>query len=126
MAPDVTCFTFQVGEKAFYLSLESVKEVVEIAHLAPLPTAPSYIAGVTAIHGTVLPVIDLSKIYPIGMPRYTHMKVIVVDTENDPIGLLSETLLRPVPPGTHIPSDDIIEVKDFFETFRVNHVRKPL
>lgn len=122
-----TYCVFKVGEKDFLLPVEWVREVIDVSPLFPVPLAPEYIYGVVPLRGRIVPAIDLSKIYPTGKPVYNDARLVVVDVEvglmreaiNENIGFISETLPYFVTFGSDIPADDIINVKSFFQAFRV-------
>ncbi len=52
---------FRLGAARFAAPLQAIESVLGDAPLAPVPGAPSYIAGVRRLHGRVLPVIDLRR-----------------------------------------------------------------
>lgn len=125
-----TYCVFKVGEKEFLLPIHLVKEVVDASPLFPVPLTPEYVYGVIPLRGRIIPVIDLSKIYPTGKFDYNDAKLIIADVElelmreaiNEHIGFLSETLPYFVSFSSDISSDDIIDVKSFFETFRLKEL----
>ncbi len=122
-----TYCVFKVGERDFLLRVEQVREVIDVSPLFPVPMAPEYIYGVVPLRGRIIPAIDLSKIYPTGEAVYNDAKLVVVDVEvelmreviNENIGFISEGLPYFVTFGSDIPADDTIDIKSFFETFRV-------
>lgn len=120
-------WVFRVGEKDFLLPIELVKEVVDISAVFPVPLAPEYIYGVIPLRGKIIPTIDLSKIFQTGNPNYENARLIVVDAEiemareiiNEGIGFLSENLPYLLKCSTDITSDDFIQIKNFFQEFRI-------
>jgi purine-binding chemotaxis protein CheW len=127
---EITYCVFKVGEKDFLLPIMWVKEIVDLSPLFPVPAAPEYIYGVVPLRGRIVPAIDLSKIYPTGEPSYNDAKLVVVDVEvelmreviNENIGFISETLPYFATFGSDIPAEDIINVRSFFQTFRVKEL----
>lgn len=125
-----TYCVFRVGEKDFLLPKEVVREIVDLHPLFPVPMAPEYIYGVVPVRGRIIPAIDLSKIYATGKPEYSDARLVVVDLEvellreaiNENIGFISETLPYFVAFGSDILPDNIINVKSFFQTFRVKEL----
>jgi len=51
---------FALGTDLFALALASVKRVVRMAHITPVPDPPPHIAGVIDIQGRVVPVMRLA------------------------------------------------------------------
>lgn len=114
-----TFCVFGVGEREFLLPADDVREVVDIARIFPIPGAPDYIYGALPLRGKIIPAIDLSKIYPIEKPSYTSPKLLIVGVENENIGFLSETSPFFVTFDDDIVVDDLIDIKSFFETYRI-------
>ncbi len=110
---------FGVGEREFLLAAEDVREVVDIARIFPIPGAPDYVYGALPLRGKILPAVDLSRIYPIEKPSYAHPKLLIIDIESENIGFLSETSPFFVTFDDDIVVDDLIDIKSFFETYRI-------
>lgn len=49
-----------VGELVLAVSIEEVREILQVARLTPLPRTPEFVRGVMNLRGSVVPVIDLS------------------------------------------------------------------
>jgi len=126
-AEESTYCVFKVGEKDFLLPVELVREIIDLSPLFPVPLAPEYVYGVIPLRGRIIPAIDLSRIYPSGKPVYSDAKLVVVDIEvelmreviNENIGFISEGLPYFATFGSDIPANDVIDIKNFFKTFRV-------
>jgi purine-binding chemotaxis protein CheW len=50
---------FTVGAVRYALELRWVREVVSLGFVTTVPTAPSALAGVVNLHGTIVPVVDV-------------------------------------------------------------------
>ncbi|MDI6801534.1 MAG: chemotaxis protein CheW [Thermodesulfovibrionales bacterium] len=117
---EVTYSVFKVGEKEFLLPVEKVIEVLEISRVFPIPIAPTYISGVVPMRGSkVIPAIDLSKIYQTGELSLKNAKLVVVKAGNENIGFLSDIIPYMVSFSPDIPVDGLIDLKTFFETYKV-------
>jgi purine-binding chemotaxis protein CheW len=114
-----TYCVFKVSEREFLLPAEVVKEVVEVVRIFPIPGAPEYVYGAFPLRGKIIPAIDLSKIYPMEEPSYNNAKLLIVDVANENIGFLSEITPFFVSFEIDIPVEDLIDVKRFFETYRI-------
>jgi len=119
MKGEKTYCVFGVGEREFLLPAEDVREVVDIARIFPIPGAPDYVYGALPLRGKIIPAVDLSKIYPIEKPSYSNPKLLIIDVENENIGFLSETSPFFVTFDDDIVVDDLIEIKSFFDTYRI-------
>jgi purine-binding chemotaxis protein CheW len=118
-AGEKTYCVFGVGEREFLLAAEDVREVVDIARIFPIPGAPDYVYGALPLRGKIIPAVDLSKIYPIEKPSYASPKLLIIDAEGENIGFLSETSPFFVTFDDDIVVDDLIDIKSFFETYRI-------
>jgi|688.fasta_scaffold22243_2 purine-binding chemotaxis protein CheW len=49
-----------VGDEALAVSIDDVREILQVARLTPLPRTPEFVRGVMNLRGAVVPVIDLS------------------------------------------------------------------
>lgn len=114
---------FRVGEHEFLLPTKVVREVIDIIKIFPVPGAPEYVYGAIPVRGKIVPAIDLSKIYPIEKPSYNDAKLIIIDVENENIGFLSEAAPFFVTFDSDIIVEDVIDIKTFFETYRIKHIR---
>lgn len=114
-----TYCVFKVGEREFLLPTEVVREVLDVSLIFPMPGAPEYVCGVIPSRGRIIPAIDLAKIYPVETPSYAEARLLVVDVENENIGFLSDMVPFFVTFDADIPVEDMIEVKTFFDTYRV-------
>ena len=50
------------GAARYALELRWVREVVSLGFITHVPTAPSVVSGVCNLHGTILPVLDISAL----------------------------------------------------------------
>lgn len=86
---------FHIGSDRYGLRLGAVTRVLPVAGLKQLPLAPPYVAGLLDLHGTPVPVIDLSRLAgaPAGQ-MWFDTRIILVDYPADggarPLGLLAE------------------------------------
>ncbi|MBE0595675.1 MAG: chemotaxis protein CheW [Desulfuromonadales bacterium] len=58
--------SFTIEQRRYGVLLEAVRRVERMVEVAPLPDAPSVIAGVIDFHGEMLPVFDLRRRF--GLP----------------------------------------------------------
>ncbi|MCI0469471.1 MAG: chemotaxis protein CheW [Nitrospirae bacterium] len=110
---------FRVGEMEFLLPEDVVKEIVDIKKIFTVPGAPDYVSGVIPSHGKIIPAIDLSKIYPVEEFSYSNARLIIVDVKDESIGFISESIPFFTKIDASITMEDIIDVKKFFETYKI-------
>ena len=80
---------FEVGNVAYAVSINAVREIVNPLPLTPLPHVPAAVVGVGDHRGEVLPVIDLRLRF--GLPRLPdprRAKWILVNVEGRTVGLV--------------------------------------
>ncbi len=80
---------FAVGEVAYAVPIQAVREIVNPLPLTPLPHVPGAVVGVGDHRGEVLPVVDLRLRF--GLPRLAdprRAKWILVNIEGRTVGLI--------------------------------------
>ncbi len=104
----IELLSFRLGGEEYAVNIDDVKEVLKNRDFTPVPNAPDYILGVTALRGPVLPVIDLSR--RLGIPagvRDEKSRIVVVTVNDEEAGIvvdrvtgvvrISPDAVRPVP-----------------------------
>jgi purine-binding chemotaxis protein CheW len=100
-AQEIDLLSFRLGAESYTLLVNDVREVLKIRTLTPVPNAPPYILGVTALRGMVLPVIDLCIRFGLtpGV-RDEKSRIIVVSSDQEDVGLVVDRVtgvLRTMP-----------------------------
>jgi len=100
--------TFIVGAQEFCIDVMSVREIRVWTPATPIAHAPSYVAGVINLRGTVLPIIDFAARlgFPPAEPTTRHA-ILVAQIGEQTVGLLvegvseiltiTEDLIQPTP-----------------------------
>lgn len=70
---------FLVGDVAYAVRIEAVREIVNPLEVVALPRAPSEVRGVASFRGEVVPVIDLRRRFGLEPSTSRRNKWIVVD-----------------------------------------------
>lgn len=90
---------FHIGADRYGLPLASLRSVLPLMALKAVPGAPDIVAGLMNLHGTGIPVIDVSRLGA-GVPaaRRADTRIVLVDyTGPDgvvhPLGLVTERVL---------------------------------
>ena len=76
--------TYKLGDEMFAVSVAQVREVLELAPITKVPTAPDYMRGVVNVRGNAIPVVDLRSKF--GLPRAAdtlHTRIIVLELKLD-------------------------------------------
>lgn len=93
---EVHVMPFTIGEEAFAVPLDRIREVLRSPRITRVPKAPAHIVGVVNLHGEVAPVIDLARRFNIGeTPRNSESWVVFFDTDAEPVGILAESVSKP-------------------------------
>jgi purine-binding chemotaxis protein CheW len=111
-AQEIDLLSFRLAGEAYALEVNDVREVLKIRSLTPVPNAPSYILGVTALRGAVLPVIDLCVRFGLAAgTRDAKSRIIVVSSREEEVGLVVDrvTGVLRVAPDEIKPTPENIE-----------------
>ncbi len=76
--------TYKLGDELFAVSVSQVREVLELAPITKVPTAPDYMRGVVNVRGNAIPVVDLRLKF--GLPRSQdslHTRIVVLELKLD-------------------------------------------
>ncbi|MDR2898513.1 MAG: chemotaxis protein CheW [Spirochaetaceae bacterium] len=105
-------FTFFLGDGAFAINVQSVKEVLSWEPITPVPRTVSYMKGVMNIRGSVISVIDFRTLFdiePTADEKATSIIVteVSVDDEQQPLtfGIIADRVEGVGPLDTSIRSD---------------------
>jgi chemotaxis-related protein WspB len=103
---------FQVGGQRYALSCRQVLEVVPMAHVRPLPTAPPHLVGVMVYRGASVPVIDLCILLT-GTPAISRLstRIIVASHEGQTLGLIGEHVTEVVEIDEALLEDPGVELR---------------
>lgn len=79
---------FEVREQVYALEVATVREIVRIQEITPLPNAPALIEGVIDLRGAVIPVLDLAKVLGRGSAdKGTNARIVVLEIDGLVLGL---------------------------------------
>jgi purine-binding chemotaxis protein CheW len=107
--------SFRLGEETYALPLRNLDEILPLPTISPVPFTPSYLLGVVAHRGGVLPVVDVRPVLGIeeGQEESEGGRLLVVMHGNEKLGVLAEAVAQIVkltedslapPPETLDPS----------------------
>ena len=75
--------SFFLGEEEYALGILSVREIIGLIDITPLPQTPDYVKGVINLRGKIIPVIELRAKFGLDSVDYTEQTcVIVVEVGN--------------------------------------------
>jgi len=92
-----TNLSFMLDNEIFATDVENVLEILEVRPITKIPKSPDYIKGVINLRGTVLPIVDLKRIFGLPFVEITEETCIIVlsveiDGEQINIGALVDAV----------------------------------
>ncbi len=83
---------FTLDEQRYALPLPSVKRVVRMVEITPLPKAPEIVLGVINMRGQVIPVVNIRKRFRLPEREITLSDhLIIAQTSKRAVGLLADS-----------------------------------
>ena len=87
--PTVRVLSFRLGSEHYCINITDAKEVFKPISITRIPNAPAFIVGVTNLHGTAIPLVDIRYFLGLGQKDLlAGNKVIVTDTGPGIIGVI--------------------------------------
>ncbi len=114
---EIRYLSFEVGHEQYGLEILSVKELMGLIEITPIPQTPEFIKGVINLRGKIIPVIDLRIMFRSNCCDYNKKTcIIVIDTtyseESLLMGLIVDTILDVVSiPDEKISQSSYINTK---------------
>lgn len=85
--------TFYLGGGLCGMDILRVQEINKLLEMTPVPLAPEYVNGILNLRGQIITIIDLGKRLGLSSTRLSdESRNIVVDSENEYIGLLVDRI----------------------------------
>jgi purine-binding chemotaxis protein CheW len=102
-APALTLLVLSIAGQRYGIELDSVREVVPMRGITPVPGTPVHFPGVVNYRGDIVAVLDLRSLWSLSVPETGGERIVVVETEDMALGLIAETVLGVAQVG----SDDL-------------------
>lgn len=84
---------FPLGDSMYGISIEPIRDIIEMQPVTPVPDMPAYVRGVINLRGMVIPVIDIRLRMGLAERSYDDRTcIVVVQDEADPVGLIVDTV----------------------------------
>jgi purine-binding chemotaxis protein CheW len=106
--PAAQYLTFLLGAETFSMDIRTVREIIQVGPMTPVPLMPGFVRGVINLRGAVVPVIDLQARF--GRPEASVGKkscIVIFDAvrgdERVELGLLVDAVSEVI----EIPADQI-------------------
>lgn len=89
----VRVLSFKLGNENYAIGITDAKEVFRPSHITKVPNTPSFIVGVTNLHGEIIPLIDIRYILGLGQKEgLGGTKAIVTDIKTNLIGIMVDEI----------------------------------
>lgn len=86
---EIQLIAFQLGKNEYGLEISCVQEIIRVLDITRVPKAPSYIAGVINLRGSVITVVDLHKRFGLSAPEVTEdSRIIIVKWQDITAGIM--------------------------------------
>lgn len=92
--------TFRLGNELYGVDIMSVKEIVKIQPIRPIPNAPNYMVGILNLRGEIIPIIDLHRRFHIdfanGEEELDELEsgFIIINIEGNLMGIIIDRVSR--------------------------------
>jgi purine-binding chemotaxis protein CheW len=88
--PKLQLCVFKVGQQPYAVDLMRVEEVLNAPEVSPIPSAPSFTAGVVHLRGSIVPAIDLRELLSIKSPPAAAPKCLICRVGRRRVGVMVE------------------------------------
>lgn len=85
---------FFLNEEWYGIELQELKEILPVPKITRLPGSPSHVIGLANYRGSVLPVVDLKRVFGLnaGSPNPARRRLLVTEQAEKIIGLLVDAV----------------------------------
>lgn len=98
LAERYLCFT--LGQEEFAIPLLSVREVIAIPEITPVPQTPPHFLGIMNLRGQVISVMDMRAKLGIKASGTAETSVVICDISPNPVGVVVDSInavVKPLP-----------------------------
>jgi len=94
---NVQLLTFTLANEVYAIDVISAREVLDFAHITPIPKTPPWIRGVLNLRGNVVPVLDMKHKLGMGPTEQTRdvcVLILEIDLEGEKtqVGVLADSV----------------------------------
>ncbi len=85
---------FLLAQETYAVESRYVREVYPLKELTPLPGAPPFLLGIASVHGQILPVVDLKRLFELPEKGLADLNKLVILREGSAeLGILADQML---------------------------------
>jgi purine-binding chemotaxis protein CheW len=93
VVPTLALVQFGAGNERYAIAAEYVRRLERLGSVTPLPDAPRHFAGITNIHGQLIPLVDLRVLLGAEASANATFGVVLGEGRAE-IGIIADTLLE--------------------------------
>ncbi len=90
--------SFSLGEEEYAIPLLSVREVIAVPNVTPIPYTPPHFLGIMNLRGNVISLIDLRKKFAIKPKENAETSVIICDLGDVALGVVVDSVNQVLTP----------------------------
>jgi purine-binding chemotaxis protein CheW len=105
-AEDVTIqiLSFSLADEWYGIRINLLREIVRYGDVTPVPFTPDYLAGIINLRGTIIPVVDLKKVFGLDVKEPdSDTRILILKREEMEVGIEADSIAEVL----EIPVDSI-------------------
>jgi purine-binding chemotaxis protein CheW len=115
--------TFSMDREEYGIGILTIKGIIGMMRITPVPQTPEYVKGVINLRGKVIPVVDLRLRFGMDSNGYTERTcIIVVEIEHNSRTLQMGIVVDSVSEVLNIKGSDIEETPEFGTTLNADYI----
>jgi purine-binding chemotaxis protein CheW len=84
---------FSLGQETYGVDIASVREIIPIQKIVPVPRAPQFVEGIINLRGRVIPVLDLRKQFGFEEKKGDpNQRIVLVEAGQESIGVIVDSV----------------------------------
>ncbi|QHI69702.1 chemotaxis protein CheW [Tichowtungia aerotolerans] len=101
---------FTLASECYAVEMRYIREIWPLTSILPIPHTPSFVLGVTNVHGEICSVIDLKQFFSLPSTGITNLNKLIILEENEMVfGILADDVLG----STFINKNDLSSVENW-------------
>lgn len=84
---------FSLGNESYGVDIASVREIIVMQKITPVPRTPEFVQGIINLRGRVIPVLDLRKHFGFEVkPPDEDQRIVVADVDGEIVGVVVDSV----------------------------------
>jgi len=93
--PLIQLIVFIAGNEEFGVPIDSVREIIKVGAITPIPDSPGYIKGIINVRGEIVTALDIKKRFSLTAKKNVEIKHIIVTKQEDGLfGLMVDEVIE--------------------------------